>query len=137
MTADYTFGSAPTSAGSPLLPPLVEAPPAAADYGPAPSAPRGQIMTIGLIAALLVTVIALGWGFTQWSSASSWKKRSQHTEGQFNSLEKRVGKAEAARSTAEHAALANRRGIVSTENRLAKLANEKAFLEDVRVQFCE
>jgi hypothetical protein len=91
----------------------------------------------GALAALVLSLIGIGWGFTQWSSAKQWRSRAQKTEAQFDTLEQRATKAEARQVAAQRANAATRSKLVKTEDKLAKLADQQAFTADLRAQFCE
>ena len=118
----------------PNLPPLVPLRELKA-VEPAPARRAGVVAVVSLL-ALMVALAGVGWGFTQWSSARSWKHRSQTMEAQFNTLQTRASTAEAARGVAERAAAQNRASLVATQNRLAQVANEQAFTRDLRQELC-
>jgi hypothetical protein len=131
MASNVTFGGYP--AGE--LPPLRPAPEPAAE---APTKSSGSpLMAIGAVVALVVTVAGLGWGFTQWSSAKSWKHRSQKVEAQFSSLSSRTETAERSRVAAQRNAAHYHKALVASETRVAQLANQRAQFEDMRVVICE
>jgi hypothetical protein len=98
---------------------------------------RSVATWIAAFAALAVTLCALGWGFTQWSSASDWRTRSQTMERQFDQLEQRAVVAERQRVKAQRAVVTTRKQLATTEKQLATTANQIAVTRDVRVQFCE
>src|SRR4051812_32261743 len=132
MASNVTFGGHPANA----LPPLT---PATAPHDSEAIAPRrGSALTaIAALVALVVSVAALGWGFTQWSSAKDWKHRSQRVEAHFNALASRTETAERSRVTAQRSAAHYRNALVTSETRVAQLSNQKAQFEDVRVAICE
>jgi len=115
------------------LPPLVAPPVPVEERRPA----RPAVVAIVTFVALAATLTAIGWGFTQWSSAKDWKHRSQQTEAKFDDLQTRVTNAEDRAVTAERTNARTRRSLVRTEQKLAKTANQLAFTHDLRVAICE
>jgi hypothetical protein len=103
----------------------------------AAGAPRSMLAISMAIMAVTVAALALGWGFTQWSSAGDWRDRSEAMQQQFDDLNARVEKAERLRGRAERETAAVRRTLVKTEQRLVKLADQQAFTRDLRVALCE
>lgn len=127
---------------APGLPPIPGVPldlttdPAAA----APARERSTLQLLaawGALAAFALSLLALGWGFTQWSSANDWRSRAQKTEAQFAELEARATKAERLEARAERADATTRRQLVKTEKKVATLADQIAFTKDVRTELCE
>jgi hypothetical protein len=114
------------------LPPLV-APPVDAEQLPRA---RVSVAAIAALFTLAVAVVAIGWGFTQWSSARDWRHRSEATEAKFNDLEARTEQAETQRVTAQRTVVKTRASLVKTEKKLATAANQQAFTRDVRYEVC-
>jgi hypothetical protein len=114
------------------LPPLV-APPIEAE-----EVPRTQMSVVAIAAliALAVTAVAIGWGFTQWSSARDWRHRSEATEAHFTDLEARTERAETQRVTAQRTAARTRNRLIKAEKKLATAANQQAFTRDMRFEVC-
>jgi hypothetical protein len=126
--------------GRAALPPLVT-PPSPDDAAAGMDSPERQWtttqMSIAGIVALALVLIAFGWGFTQWSSASDWKHRSQSVEKSLASLEQRTTAAENARVQAQAATYATRQRLLASENRSSQLADQLAVTRDMRVLMCE
>jgi hypothetical protein len=101
------------------------------------SSPMSRAVLTTLIAGLVATLAAAGWGFTQWSSARSWQDRAEKIEAQFDPLEARTATAEQQTQRAQRAAARTRKELVTTENRLSAAANQLAATRDLRAQFCE
>ncbi|MCU1430056.1 MAG: hypothetical protein JWL83_4056 [Actinomycetia bacterium] len=118
------------------LPPLPSPTPPIEAVTPA-LAPGALLRYMAALAALIVTAAALGWGFTQWSSANSWKHRSQVSEAESTQLEKRTVHAENVAQKAEHATANVRQSLTKTQQRLAVVSNEQAASRDMRVLLCE
>jgi hypothetical protein len=130
---------------TPGLPPIPAAPfeaavgPVAAGAG-APARERSTLQVLaawGALAAFALSLVALGWGFTQWSSAKDWRSRAQKTEAQFDRLEARATKAERLETRAERANASTRKQLVASEKKVATLADQIAFTKDVRTELCE
>jgi hypothetical protein len=94
-------------------------------------------IAIAALAALLVAVLGVGWGITQWSSARDWRHRSAATETHFDDLEARAERAEVQRVTAQRTVVKTRARLVRTEKQLAKEADQLAFTRDLRIEMCE
>jgi uncharacterized protein HemX len=118
----------------PALPPLV-AP--TAEVEPDAATARPSLNAIVALVALIATLGAIGWGVTQWMSASNWRSRSQKVEAQFNDLEARTEKAENALTTAQRETVQTRKQLRVTERKLATEANQVAFTKDLREEICE
>jgi uncharacterized protein HemX len=118
----------------PALPPLV-AP--AAEAQPETQTAGPSLNTIVALVALVATLAAIGWGVTQWLSAKDWRSRSQKIEAQFEQLDARTEKAEAALTTAQRATVQTRKQLRVTERNLATAANQVAFTKDLREEICE
>src|SRR3954464_15041038 len=118
----------------PALPPLV-AP--TTEVEPDAQTARPSLNAIVALVALVATLAAIGWGVTQWMSASDWKNRSQKTETQFNDLDARTEKAENALTTSQRATVQTRKQLRVTERKLATAANQVAFTKDLREEICE
>jgi hypothetical protein len=116
-----------------VLPPLV-----APNVGPTAEAPRPRAPLTAVVAllALTVTVIAIGWGAMQWSSARDWRHRSDGMEAQFKTLDARAERAERGVIAAQLATARARAQLAHSEARLATLANQQAFASDLKAEFC-
>jgi uncharacterized protein HemX len=118
------------------LPPFPPVPPEVEPEAP-PAPTKPALVAIAMFVAVVIAVAGVGWGYTQWSSARSWKHRSTVTEANFAKLTARTTRAEGVASRNERLAAKTRASLTASQTRVAELANQIAITRDLRVLICE